>query len=107
MAGDATFEGEFFGPIRVRNVTKTTRYASEKADLTLVHMTGRLELDSGEIDVSDVSGSAKLTTHDKDMDVENVAGGWTLPTPTARSRCLIRSLRARTSISPMSPAKWT
>jgi putative adhesin/cell wall-active antibiotic response 4TMS protein YvqF len=74
VAGDATFEGEFFGPIRVRNVTKTTRYASEKADLTLVHMTGRLELDSGEIDVSDVGGSAKLTTHDKDMDVENVAG---------------------------------
>lgn len=74
VAGDATFEGEFFGPIRVRNVTKTTRYASEKADLTLVHMTGRLELDSGEIDVSDVGGAAKLTTHDKDMDVENVAG---------------------------------
>lgn len=74
VAGDATFEGEFFGPIRVRNVTKTTHYASEKADLTLVHMTGRLELDSGEIDVSDVGGSAKLTTQDKDMDVENVAG---------------------------------
>jgi hypothetical protein len=74
VAGDATFEGEFFGPIRVRNVTKTTRYASEKADLTLVHMTGRLELDSGEIDVSDVGGSAKLTTHDKDMDIENVGG---------------------------------
>ena len=74
VAGDATFAGEFFGPIRVRNVTKTTHYASEKADLTLVHMTGRLELDSGEIDVSDVGGAAKLTTHDKDMEVENVDG---------------------------------
>ncbi|MGA8408372.1 MAG: DUF4097 family beta strand repeat-containing protein [Candidatus Acidiferrales bacterium] len=74
VAGDATFDGEFFGPIRVRNVTKTTHYASEKANLTLVHMTGRLELDSGEINVSDVSGSAKLSTHDKDMEVENVAG---------------------------------
>jgi putative adhesin/cell wall-active antibiotic response 4TMS protein YvqF len=74
VAGDATFAGEFFGPIRVRNVTKTTHYASEKADLMLVHMTGRLELDSGEIDVSDVGGSAKLATHDKDMEVENVAG---------------------------------
>jgi hypothetical protein len=74
VAGDATFAGEFFGPIRVRNVTKTTHYASAKADLTLVQMTGRLELDSGEIDVSDVGGSARLTTHDKDMEVENVAG---------------------------------
>jgi hypothetical protein len=74
VAGDATFEGEFFGPIHVRNVTKTTHYASQKADLTLVHMTGRLELDSGEINVSDVDGPAKLSTHDKDMEVENVAG---------------------------------
>jgi hypothetical protein len=74
VAGDATFEGEFFGPIHVRNVTKTTHYASQKADLSLVHMTGRLELDSGEINVSDVDGPAKLSTHDKDMEVENVTG---------------------------------
>ncbi|MFZ0234089.1 MAG: DUF4097 family beta strand repeat-containing protein, partial [Candidatus Acidiferrales bacterium] len=63
-----------FGPIRIRNVTKTTHYGSQKSDLTLVHMTGRLELDSNEIDVSDVGGLAKLITHDKDMEVENVAG---------------------------------
>jgi hypothetical protein len=74
VGGDATFEGEFYGPIHVRNVTKTTHYISQKADLTLAHMTGRLELDSGEINVSDVDGPAKLNTHDKDMEVENVAG---------------------------------
>ena len=60
--------------MNVRNVTKTTHYASQKADLTLIHMTGRLELDSGQIEVSDVAGSAKLTTSNKDLDVENVAG---------------------------------
>lgn len=74
VAGDATIEGEFFGPIHVRNVTKTTHYASQKADLTLVHMTGRLELDSGQIEISDVAGFAKLVTRNKDLDVENVAG---------------------------------
>jgi DUF4097 and DUF4098 domain-containing protein YvlB len=37
-------------------------------------MTGRMELDSGDLQVSDVAGSAKLTTHNKDVDVENVAG---------------------------------
>jgi hypothetical protein len=67
-------DGEFFGPIRVRNVVKTTHYTSQRSDLTLVHMTGRMELDSGDLQVSDVAGSAKLTTHNKDVDVENVAG---------------------------------
>jgi DUF4097 and DUF4098 domain-containing protein YvlB len=74
VAGDATLNGEFFGPIRVRNVVKTTHYTSQRSDLTLIHMTGRLELDSADLQVSDVAGSAKLTTHNKDIDVENVAG---------------------------------
>jgi DUF4097 and DUF4098 domain-containing protein YvlB len=74
VAGDATLQGEFFGPVRIRNVSKTTHYTSQAGDLTLSHLTGRLELDSGAIDVSDVGGFAKLVTHDKDIEVENVAG---------------------------------
>ncbi len=74
VTGDATVQGEFFGPVRIRNVAKTTHYASQAGDLTLSHLTGRLELDSGDISVSDVGGFAKLATHDKDIQVENVAG---------------------------------
>ena len=74
VTGDATVQGEFFGPVRIRNVTKTTHYISQAGDLTLSHLTGRLELDSGDINVSDVGGFAKLVTHDKDIEVENVAG---------------------------------
>ncbi|MGA8306841.1 MAG: DUF4097 family beta strand repeat-containing protein [Candidatus Acidiferrales bacterium] len=72
--GDALIEGDFFGPIRVRNVKKTTHYASQRSDLTLLHLTGQLELDSGDIEISDVAGSAKIATHNQDIDVENVAG---------------------------------
>ena len=74
VAGDALMEGDFFGPIRVRNVKKTTHYASQRSDITLSHLTGQLELDSGNIEISDVAGSAKITTHNQDMDIENVAG---------------------------------
>jgi hypothetical protein len=74
VAGDATVQGEFFGPVHIRNVTKTTHYTSQAGDLTLAHLTGRLELDSGDISVSDVGGFAKLSAHDKDIEVENVAG---------------------------------
>jgi len=42
--------------------------------MTLVGVRGRLELDSEQIEISDVSGSAKLVTHDKDIDLENVSG---------------------------------
>ena len=73
VAGDALLEGDFYGPIRVRNVTKTTHYATQLTDLTLLHLTGQLQLDSGEIEISDVAGFAKLVTHNKDIQVENVA----------------------------------
>jgi DUF4097 and DUF4098 domain-containing protein YvlB len=74
VAGDATLEGEFKGPIRLRNVAKTTHYTSRRADVTLLHLTGRLELDAGEIDIADVAGFAKITTQNKDIQAENVAG---------------------------------
>jgi len=73
VAGDASFDGEFFGPIRVRNVAKTTHYVSQRSDLTLVHLTGRMDL-SSDLQVSDVGGMTKLATHDKDIEIEDVTG---------------------------------
>jgi len=73
VAGDASFDGEFFGPVLVRNIAKTTHYVSQRSDLILVHLTGRLELGS-DLQVSDVGGMAKLSTHNKDIEIEGVAG---------------------------------
>lgn len=74
VQGDATLAGEFYGPIRIRNVASTTHYSSARSDITLLHLTGRLELDSGQVSISDVAGTAKISTRNKDIDVENVAG---------------------------------
>lgn len=74
VAGNATLEGDFFGPVRVRNVLKTTHYASQRSDITLLHLSGRLELDSGNIEISDVSGAAKIAAHEQDIEAENIAG---------------------------------
>ncbi len=74
VTGNATLEGDFYGPVHLRNITKTTRYATNRDTLTVVNMTGRLELDSDSIQVSDVMGAANLVTHNRDLEVENVAG---------------------------------
>jgi Domain of unknown function (DUF5668)/Putative adhesin len=74
VAGNAALEGDFYGPVHLRNVTKTTHYATPRDTLTVVNMTGRLELDSDSIQVSDVTGSASLVTHNRDIDAENIAG---------------------------------
>lgn len=74
ITGDATIEGEFYGPIRVRNVTKTVHFASSRTDLTIVQLPGRMEMDSGQLEISDTSGGVTLATKNKDVVMENVAG---------------------------------
>jgi hypothetical protein len=74
ITGDMSVNGEFFGPVTIRNVSKTTRYDSQKANISLERMNGRLELESGQIEISDVMGAARIHTSNKDLDVENVGG---------------------------------
>jgi DUF4097 and DUF4098 domain-containing protein YvlB len=74
VLGDVMVDGDFYGTVLVRNVAKTTRFRSQRSDLTLERITGRMELDPSELKISDVAGSAKIETHNKDVQVENVAG---------------------------------
>jgi hypothetical protein len=74
ITGDASIEGEFFGPIQVREVSGTTHFVSQRSDITLGHLSGRLELDSGQLQVSDVGGAVKIASREKDVQIENVAG---------------------------------
>ncbi|MGH9683055.1 MAG: DUF4097 family beta strand repeat-containing protein [Candidatus Acidiferrales bacterium] len=74
ISGNASIGGQFSGDVRVRNVAKLTRIALPNAQLALTNMTGRLELDSDHIEISDVGGAAKIATSSKDVDAENVAG---------------------------------
>jgi DUF4097 and DUF4098 domain-containing protein YvlB len=74
IGGDAGIDGEFYGPIRVNNVKNTTTYNSARTQLTILHLSGRFEMDSGGLQVSDVPGSLVLSTRNRDVEVENVAG---------------------------------
>jgi len=74
VSGDVTIDGAFLGSTSVRNVAKTTRYTSPWSDVTIIHLTGRMELDSSDVAISDVAGDARIVTHNKDIDVENVGG---------------------------------
>ncbi|HKV06433.1 MAG TPA: DUF4097 family beta strand repeat-containing protein [Candidatus Acidoferrales bacterium] len=74
VAGNANVEGVFLGTTRVGKVGKTLHCKSPWADLTIERMNGRLDVDSGQIELSDAAGPVKIVTHDKDINVENVTG---------------------------------
>jgi Putative adhesin/Domain of unknown function (DUF5668) len=74
VSGNATIDGEFFGPIQISNVAQTVQFNSERTNLTILKMHGRLDLDSDSLQISDVDGGIKLKTHDKSIEIENAAG---------------------------------
>ncbi len=74
VSGDATINGEFYGPIRARNIGKTTRFTSSVTNLTSGRLSGQMELDSGDLSVSDVTGSFTLSTANKDLSLEDIKG---------------------------------
>ncbi|HXX43911.1 MAG TPA: DUF4097 family beta strand repeat-containing protein [Candidatus Acidoferrales bacterium] len=74
VSGDAAIEGAFVGSVRIANIAKSTRCVSPWADLTVDHLTGRLDADSSDIALTGADGAAKLIAHNKDIDVKNVAG---------------------------------
>ncbi len=74
VSGDVTIQGDFYGPIRVNNIQRTTRYTSSRSNLTVGPLSGEMEMDSGDLSASDVNGSLTLTTENKDVTLDNVSG---------------------------------
>jgi len=72
--GDATIEGAFGGDIALSNIAKTTHCATQFSDITLVGLSGRMALDSGDISLSGVGGDARIATHNKDIAADRVGG---------------------------------
>lgn len=76
--GNASLDGDFFGPVHLRNISKITHYVTPRENFTIAQLTGRLEVGSDSVQLTDVAGPVTLTTHNKDVDAENIAGRMTI-----------------------------
>jgi hypothetical protein len=74
IAGQASINGEFYGPIHVRRIGKAVRFDSSRTALSVSGALGRLDMESGDLVLSDTPGNVSLDTRDKDVQFENVQG---------------------------------
>jgi DUF4097 and DUF4098 domain-containing protein YvlB len=74
VTGNLTLDGAYVGSTVVRKAGGITRIVAPWAELTIAQLTGRLEMDSGDIHLSDAGGAARIETHNKDIEIENAAG---------------------------------
>lgn len=78
ISGNATIAGTYSGTVVVRNVAGTMQYAEMRTNLVLTKLTGRVEADAGDLKISEASGSVRVATRDKDVEIENVTGSLNL-----------------------------
>ena len=71
VTGTVAVNGDFTGTLEFRNVTQTLRYTSSRTDLTAQRLAGRLSMETGSLEASDVEGPFELTTKQKDITLEN------------------------------------
>ncbi len=74
IGGGVSINGEFYGPIRVRKVSKSIAFHSRRTSLDVGAPIGRVDMDSGRMVISDTPGNVSLATRDKDIELENVRG---------------------------------
>ena len=74
VSGNATVEGAYLGSIDAQRVQQTVRLISPWADISIEHLTGQMQVDHSDINVSNVAGAASIETRDKDVTLTGVAG---------------------------------
>lgn len=74
VAGNANVDGPFVEATQARNIGKTTHCTSPWYDVMVERLTGRLELDEGDIQVANAAGAARILSHNKDIELDNIAG---------------------------------
>jgi len=75
VSGDATLDGPFIGTLRMRNVAKAIQCTTPWATLATNKLAGRIEVDAGDMSISDFGGPTRITARAKDINLQNAAGG--------------------------------
>lgn len=74
ITGEANIQGEFFGDIKVKNVSKLTHFLSSRTDFSSERIRGAFEMDSGDLRLIKPEGAVNLITHNKDIEIEDFDG---------------------------------
>ena len=78
ISGVTVLDGEFFGDTKLSHIGKSVKFHSSRTDLELGKLAGDLDMDSGDLHVSSVSGSFEVHTRAKDIRLEDISGPITI-----------------------------
>lgn len=72
--GPVSLTGDFFGDTSVNNVKNTFTFHSSRTDLSVAKVDGNLRLSGDSFDASQLTGPFRITTREKNVKLDQVAG---------------------------------
>lgn len=75
VQGAVTLDGDYFGSLNFARLAKGIHFVSNRTDLAVSQLTGRVEISNpGDMGIYDSTGSVTLTTTKRDLTLDNVTG---------------------------------
>jgi DUF4097 and DUF4098 domain-containing protein YvlB len=74
VKGAVHLEGEFMESVKLAKISQPVIFKSSRTDMDFSRLDGNLDLDSGDLQASDVIGPLRLTTRSKDIRLTGVSG---------------------------------
>ena len=74
VKGAARLSGEFMDSVKLSKIGKSVKFNSSRTDMEFGKLEGDLDLDSGDLRASGLTGPLRLTTRSKDVTLEGVSG---------------------------------
>jgi len=92
VKGSVQLDGEFMESVKLARISKAVSFKSSRTDMEFARLDGELDLDSGDLHASEISGPLRLTTRAKDVRLENVSGDVRLQDDNGGVEISMRSL---------------
>ena len=74
VKGAVHLDGEFMESVKLAKISQPVTFKSSRTDMDFSRLDGDLDLDSGDLQASDVIGPLRLTTRSKDIRLTGVSG---------------------------------
>lgn len=72
--GAVHLNGEFFDGVKLAKISKTVSFKSSRTDMEFSSLEGSLDLDSGDLRATDVTGPMRLESRSKDISLTGTSG---------------------------------
>jgi DUF4097 and DUF4098 domain-containing protein YvlB len=74
IKGGVHMDGEFMESVKLGKISQAVTFKSSRTDMDFSRLDGDLDLDSGDLDASDLIGPVRLSTRSKDIRLTGISG---------------------------------